>query len=41
MVKLRVNVGAKRLLLKVIREKLGIKPGKILLVDEKNGKNRD
>lgn len=40
MVKLRVKIGAKGQVVipKVIREKLGIKPGKTLLVDEKNGK---
>jgi len=39
MVKLRVKVGAKGQIVipKVIREKLGIKPGKVLLVDEKDG----
>lgn len=40
MVKLRVKIGAKGQVVipKVIREKLGIRPGKILLVDEKDGK---
>ena len=40
MVKLKVKVGAKGQVVipKVIRDKLGIKPGEILLVDEKDGK---
>ncbi|MCD6492456.1 MAG: AbrB/MazE/SpoVT family DNA-binding domain-containing protein [Archaeoglobaceae archaeon] len=40
MVKLRVKIGAKGQVVipKVIREKLGIGPGRILLIDEKNGK---
>jgi len=40
MVKLRVKIGSKGQVVipKVIREKLGIKPGKTLLVDEKDGK---
>ncbi len=40
MVKLKVKVGAKGQIVipKVIRDKLGIVPGEVLLIDEKNGK---
>jgi len=40
MVKLRVKVSKKEQMVisKVIRDKLGIKPGKYLLIDEKNGR---
>ena len=40
MVKLRVKVSKKGQIVipKIIRDKLGIKPGKYLLIDEKNGR---
>jgi len=40
MVKLKVKVGVKGQVVipKIIRDKLGIKPGEILLVDEEGGK---
>jgi len=40
MVKLKVKVSAKGQVIipKIIRDKLGIKPGEILLVDEEGGK---
>jgi len=40
MVKLKIKVGPKGQIVipKVIRDKLGIEPGKYVLIDEKNGK---